>query len=40
MDVWDKEIAEDSLSGKFDALIQEVLEDHKARKTIKIEVRV
>ena len=35
-DAWDKEIAEDSQSGKFDALIQEVLEDHQAGKTTKL----
>ncbi len=36
MDAWDKEIAEDSLSDKFNVLIQEVLEDHKAGKTTKL----
>jgi hypothetical protein len=34
MDAWEKQIAEDSLSGKFDNLIQEVLADHKAGRTL------
>jgi hypothetical protein len=33
MDAWEKQIAEDSLSGKFDELITEVLSDHKAGRT-------
>ena len=36
MDAWDKEISKDSLSGKFDVLIQEVLEDHKAGNTTRL----
>ncbi len=36
MDVWEKQIAEDSLSGKFDNLIQEVLSNHKARQTMNL----
>lgn len=33
MDAWEKQIAEDSLSGKFDDLIQEVLAEHRAGQT-------
>lgn len=36
MDAWEKQIAEDSLSGKFDNLIQEVLTEHKAGQTKKL----
>jgi hypothetical protein len=34
MDAWEKQITEDSFSGKFDKLIEEVLSDHKAGRTI------
>jgi hypothetical protein len=33
MDAWEKQITEESLSGKFDNLIEEVLSDHKAGRT-------
>ncbi len=36
LDTWEKQIAEDSLSGKFDNLIQEVLLNHKAGQTTKL----
>jgi hypothetical protein len=33
MDAWEKKIADDSLSGKFDELVQEVLSEHQAGRT-------
>jgi hypothetical protein len=33
MDAWEKQVTEDSVSGKFDDLIQEVLANHEAGRT-------
>ncbi len=33
LDAWEKQISADSLSGKFDTLIKDVLSEHKASQT-------